>query len=217
MRSPAKYFVPLFVELMGVLLSLLLISGVAAAEDTLESVLKTAADQKNVAISYREVRHLQLFNEPWQAAGQMFVTSDVFVIKQDSPHRQLLSANKHRYWLFMPDKDVRRTGMLTSSTARKVFGLFKPIMRGDKSELEKRFDIQFTATEGQWQLVLQPKHAAAGFYKRIIVKGEHEKAASYMKAEMTDGDDTEWFFRQLDFTSKIEEKITMLMNEARGE
>jgi len=204
------------VKQIVLLLSLLFMSAEAMAEDTLASVLAMAAGQQHVAIEYREVRHLQLLSEPWQATGKMFVSPDAFVIEQVSPQRQLLAANKQRFWLFLPEREIRRTGMLTSPLAIKSFGLFKPLMRGDRDALEKAFDIQFTASEKQWQIELKPKSSSKSLYKRIYVKGNPGQPADQMKAEMEDGDYSEWSFKQQEFDADVEERVKALMDEARG-
>ncbi|MDX8389317.1 MAG: hypothetical protein R8M38_02390 [Mariprofundaceae bacterium] len=198
------------------LFSFILIVGDVAAKDTLESVLATAVEQHHVAINYREIRHLQLLKEPWQAGGRMFVTPEFFIIEQASPQRQLLTADRQRFRLFIPNKGIRRTGMLTSPIAKKSFGLFRPVIRGDRDALEKTFDINFSATEGQWQIELQPKRSNQAFYKRISVKGKSGKPANYMKTEMDDGDYIEWFFEQQALNFQIEEHVKILMDEARG-
>ena len=205
------------VKATALLLSLLMMAATAAAEDTLESVLATAAGQVNVAIEYSEVRHLQLLSEPWQAEGQMFVTPNLFVIEQILPQRQLLTASKQRYRLFIPEKNIRRTGMLTSPMAQKSFGLFRPLMSGDRAALEKAFDIAFRVEGQRWHIELKPKRASTVYYKRIIVEGASGKPADQMKTELDDGDYSEWSFKQQPFTSKLEERINALMVEAKGE
>ncbi|OIO74028.1 MAG: hypothetical protein AUJ57_03175 [Zetaproteobacteria bacterium CG1_02_53_45] len=197
-------------------LALIFFVSTATAAETLESILERAAAQQNVAIDYREVRHLQMLNEPWQAEGKMIVTASAFVIDQLAPQRQLLTANKHRYWLYMPEAEIRRTGMVTSPMAQRSFGLFKPIMNGDRDALEKEFDIHFTATDKRWLLELKPKRTGRALYARITVQGEDGHPASYMKTEMVDGDFTEWFFQQQPFTSSEESSVKRLMDEARG-
>jgi len=204
------------VKQLLLLLSLLLMSAEAIAEDTLASVLSMAAEQQYLAIDYQEVRHLQLLSEPWQATGRMFVSPDAFVIEQASPQRQLLAANKQRFWLFLPEREIRRTGMLTTPMAIKSFGLFKPLMRGDRDALERAFDIQFTATAKQWQIELKPKRSSKSLYKRIYVKGNPSQPADQMKTEMEDGDYSEWSFKQKTFDADIEERVKALMDEARG-
>ncbi len=209
MRSPVKA-ATLFI-------SLFMMAAAVCAEDTLESVLATAAGQERVAIEYREVRHLQLLSQPWQAEGQMFVTPKLFVIEQLLPHRQLLTANQQRYRLFMPEKSIRRTGMLTSPMAQKSFGLFRPLMSGDRAALEKSFDIAFSVEAQRWRMELKPKRASAAYFKRIIVQGASGKPADQMKTELDDGDYSEWFFKQQPFTSSLETKVNALMDEAKGE
>ena len=204
------------VKQLLLLLSLLFMSAEAMAEDTLASVLAMAAEQQHVAIDYREVRHLQLLSEPWQATGKMFVSPDAFVIEQASPQRQLLAANKQRFWLFLPEREIRRTGMLTTPMAIKSFGLFRPLMRGDRDALERAFDVQFTATERQWQIELKPKRSSQSMYKRIYVKGSPGQPADQMKTEMEDGDYSEWSFKQQTFDADVEKRVKALMDEARG-
>ena len=205
------------VKATALLLSLLLKTVAATAEDTLESVLATAAGQANVAIEYREVRHLQLLSEPWQAEGLMFVTPKHFVIEQMSPQRQLLTANQLRYRLFIPEKNARHTGLLTSPMAQKRFGLFRPLMSGDRATLDKKFDIAFRVEGKRWRIELKPKHALSAYYKRIIVEGASGKLADQMKTELDDGDDSEWFFKHQPFTAMTEKQIKDLMDEAKGE
>jgi len=200
-----------------IVLTLLCMAGAAQAKETLESILAIAAKQQNVAIDYREVRYLQMLHEPWQAQGKMIVTINAFVIEQLTPQRQLLVANKHRFWLYAQENGMRRTGMLTSTLARRSFGLFKPIIYGDRKALEKDFDIHFESTDVEWLLELKPKQMGKALYSRISVKGKNAHTAEYMKTESPDGDFTEWFFRQQQFSATTEEMLEQLMVEAKGE
>jgi len=188
----------------------------ANAGETLESILAASAQQPRVLINYREIRHLRLLNRPWQAKGRMFITKNTIFIAQIFPERELLTANKTRFWLYIPNKGIRRTGTATSPIARKTLGLFEPIMRGDKAAVEKAFNFQVSETDKVWQLDLQPKRIDKALYAHIIVKGKKGRAASYMMAAMPDGDFTEWFFVQHEFGPNTEGTLKKLMKEAKG-
>jgi len=197
------------------LLMLLLAAGTAAAKETLESVLSRAAAQQNIRLDYREVRHMQLLNDPWQAEGRMFVSATAFVIEQQAPQPRIIAANRTRFWIFLPQKNIRHTGMLTTPMAKKSFGLFKPIMRGDQAALDKEFNIAFSATEDQWELELLPKQRNTAI-KKISIQGRNDQPAYFMKTEMSDGDFTEWFFQTRPAGPAFEADLQALIDRARG-
>ena len=203
-------------KLTLLILALLFSSGVATAGDTLESILAAAAGQQRVAIDYREVRHLQLLNEPWEARGHMFVTAGDFLIEQLSPERQLIAANRTLFWLYIPDKGIRRTQMLNSPMTKNNFILFMPVVRGVRKTLEKVFDIRFSTSREAWLMELRPKQLDEAIYTRISIQGKSGRAADYMKTESADGDFTEWFFQQHGFGADSEASMNKLMAMAKG-
>jgi len=201
------------------LLLLLMMRAVVAAAgegDTLDSVLARAAAQQQIAVAYREVRHLQLLAEPWQAEGNIYVSSSAFVIEQLTPQRQLLCADRTRLWLWIPERRVRRSMMLTAPMAQKSLSLIKPIMHGDRKALEQHFNIAFATDNGRWQITLLPKAGEESPYSRVTVAGKVGEAADSMTTELPDGDDSQWTFRQQHGGVAVAEKIEALTREAKG-
>lgn len=188
----------------------------AGESETLDSVLARAAAQQEMAIAYREVRHLQLLAEPWQAEGNIYVSSSAFVIEQLMPKRQLLCADRSRLWLLIPERRIRRSMMLTAPMAQKSLSLIKPIMHGDRMALEKNFAIAFSIDNGRWQIELMPKEGEESPYSRVTVAGKLGQAADSMTTELPDGDDSQWTFRQLYGGVAVGKRIEALTREAKG-
>lgn len=207
MRSPVKPLLLLFT---------LLPASAAGAGETLDSVLDRAATQKEAAIDYREVRHLQLLSEPWQGEGRIYLSGYNFVIDQHAPQQQIMVADRTRIWLLLPERNIRRSMMLTAPTAQKSLALIKPIMRGDRKSLEQHFDIAFTDDEGSWRIELVPKEAEESYYSRIVVSGPDGRAAEQMVTELADGDYSEWSFSQQPFDKATEAEIERLIKAAKG-
>jgi len=206
-----RYRVSLILLLAG-----LLPSFAAMAQESLDSVLARAAAQKQAAIDYHEVRHLQLLSEPWHAEGTMYVTPSVFVIEQLAPQRQLICADRSRLWLLIPERHIRRSMMLTTPVAKKNISLIRPIMHGDREALEKQFDIRFSTVDGIWRIELLPKEGGESPYSRITVSGSEGAPAERMKTELADGDYSEWTFKECPFDEQTHERVEALIKEAKG-
>lgn len=201
---------------LTLLLLSLLPAWTAEAGETLDSILARAAAQQQAAIEYREVRHLQLFNEPWQAEGTIYISPSIFVIEQRMPERQLLCADRSRLWLSIPERHIRRSMMLTTPMAQKRISLIRPLMHGDREALEKHFEISFSSADGQWRMELHPKEASQSAFQKIVVTGKEGEPAEEMKTEMGDGDYSEWSFLQREMSEGVIRKIEALSKEAKG-
>jgi len=188
----------------------------AYAQESLSSVLMRASQQKNIALEYRELRHIDVLQNIWEAKGRMYAKGDWFVIEQESPDRQLICANHLRFWLYLPDKDIRRTRMLTSPMVQKNFNIFKPIIQGDQKALERDFNIRFSSTDESWTLEMTPKNQRKIIFSRIAVTGDAGKTAKHILTTMKDGDYSERFFSPISSEKHISKTIKALMHECRG-
>lgn len=186
------------------------------AAETLDGVLERAAAQREAVIDYSEVRHLQLLDQPWRAEGRIYLSGSSFVIDQHAPKRQLLVAERTRIWLLIPERNIRRSMMVTAPMAQKSLALIRPVVRGDRKGLEQHFDIDFSDDKGKWRIELVPKKGEESHYIRIVVTGPDGRAAEKMVTELADGDSSEWFFSQQPFSEVRREEVERLIKEAKG-
>ncbi|MDQ6993884.1 MAG: hypothetical protein Q9M31_10440 [Mariprofundus sp.] len=201
---------------IALLIITLMLSSPTWAEETLATILSTATQQTSSIIDYREVRHLQLLTTPWQGTGRIFITKEKFAIVQQSPDRIQLVANQRRYWFFLPQRNIHRSGSTKSSMATGKLGWFKPIIRGDREAIEKNYDVRVSTTDKGWQLDLEPKQTTSARYSHITVKGEIGATSNYILTQMADGDHTEWFFQSHPFNHFADQALTKLIKETRG-
>jgi outer membrane lipoprotein-sorting protein len=189
---------------------------IAAATETLDSVLGRAAAQQQTVIDYREVRHMQLLSQVWQAEGRIYLSGFSFIINQLSPQKQLLVADRTRIWLLDPKRNIRRSMMMTAPMAQKSFSFIMPIIQGDRKSLEKHFNIAFSDEQGEWRIKLVPKRGEESQYSHIILSGPNGKAAERMRTESYDGDSSNWFFSQQSFSDETQKQVEQLIREAKG-
>ena len=200
----------LFVVLLGS-------SHIASAQDSLASVLAQVVKQKLIVLEYREVKHIVYLQDPIEASGRMFLAGEKFVLEQKEPKRQLVAADKHRFRLYMPDKKLRYSKMITSPQVQKNMQLFKPLMSGDKQALEAVFDTQFSVlTDDSWLLKLTPKDTKHSKIVHIRIQGKQAQAAHSAVIEMGNGSISEWFFRLMPESKANQAVMGKLLAESKG-
>jgi len=187
------------------------------AKDSLVSVLEQVVQQKLVVLEYREVKHIVYLQDPVETSGQIFIAGEKFVLEQNTPKRQLLAADKHRFRLYIPDRQVHYSKMLTSPQVQKNMQLFKPLMSGDQKALEAIFDTQFSMMDDtSWLLTLTPKDTKYSKISHIRIQGKQAQAAHSAVIEMLNGNISEWFFTLMPASKDKQEMMEKLLAESKG-
>ena len=196
---------------------MLLSSQVALAQDSLVSVLQQAAKQKLVVLEYREVKHIIYLQDPIEVSGRMFLAGERFVLEQLQPIRQLLAADKHRFRLYIPDKQLRYSKMMTSPQVQKTMHLFRPLMSGDVKALKAVFETQFLVkADHSWLLRLTPKDIKHSKFSTIRIRGRQGQPAHSAVLEMRNGSTSEWFFTLMPESKGKQEMMEKLLAESKG-
>jgi len=187
------------------------------AKDTLASVLEQVVQQKLTVVEYREVKHIVYLQDPVETSGRIFIAGEKFVLEQKSPKRQLLAADKHRFRLYIPDRQVHYSKMLTSPQVQKSMQLFKPLMSGDQKALEVVFDTQFSVMgDARWLLTLTPKDTKGAKISYIRIQGEKAQPAHSAVIKMLNGNTSEWFFTLVPASKDQQDMMEKLLAESQG-
>jgi len=195
-------------------LSYLLLPSIVTATPSLPSIFTDAARQQSTLIDYREIRHMQLLEQPWLAEGRMYLTAETFVMAQQQPEYQLLIIKKNRFWFYNPAHGGRHQGSIAAM--QQGLDLLQPIIHGDIAAIERLFIATVTKNRAGWMLDLVPRKPNGSPYVHIIVKGRDGSAADYLLTESADGDSSEWFLTARPLNEDARKAMDQAITESRG-
>ena len=188
------------------------------SEDTLASVMRRMQPESTVKIAYREIRYLELMQEPWQASGFMYALApDMLIMEQQLPQRVIMGAIGDQMFYYDPVNDVRHQGVMTSDDPISLnIAAFKSLITGDRELLEKIFSITFSANPEQWTLDLTSREDNDTM-TNVVINGSAGQQASKIIVHQADGDRSEFVLTETERGEHLTSKIQQLHQELLGE
>ena len=137
---------------------------------------------------------MALFNRPWVATGDMFITAEGMTMIQQSPTQILTRITANTLEYYDVDRDVRRSMHLKQAFAVPGMAPFLQMLYLDKQQgqLSKYYTTAFSHDTHRWQLLLTPATATADKIMSVTLSGPTGRGPDLLKLEYTDGDLTEW-------------------------
>jgi outer membrane lipoprotein-sorting protein len=163
------------VLLLPALASLLLASMTAFADTPdagLDSILTSLAQHRHGHALYSEQIESRLFKHPLLASGELFFDAPDRLEKktlQPAPEDLLVEGD-----VVTIVRGTHRTSMRLSDHPQlsPLLNSIRATLAGDRSNLEKNFQLTFNADESGWALNLQPLPSESKpLYKRIQIHG----------------------------------------------
>jgi len=197
-------------------LLMFVVSGVYAVE-TPESVLARMKPQTIVKIHYREIRYLELLDQPWKGSGYFYVFPDGMIKEQWYPQRQIMAVNASKLYYFDPFADVRYQGEMEDDTGGQAVA-FKGLMAGDVKLLQKFFQIDFQNRNKIWVLTLFPKQPKlAEQLSRVVISGVNNQPANKIEVFLADGDRHVMQLQTEEQGIQLNHKVEQLLAELQSE
>jgi len=211
MRSPTR-------QALRLLALLLLLPAPVLATDTLDDVLARMQAGQPHHYRYREIRHMELLEDDWQAQGDLFVAERRLFIAQSLPRPLLISITASRMLYLDPQHDVRRVRILQDNT--NIPGI-TPLLQffrtsHSRAELEKRFRVRFTSTQGRWTLHLVPDSGWHRFVRYLEISGNESQGTDHIHLEFTDNDYTDWFLTAQSSGAQAAAEMEALLQQTRS-
>jgi outer membrane lipoprotein-sorting protein len=154
----------------------LLLAGTTAfsgsPDAALDAVLASLAKHRHGHVLYSEQIESALFKHPLYTSGELFFDAPDRLEKrtsQPAPEDLLVEGD-----VVTIVRGTHRTSMRLSDHPQlsPLLNGIRATLAGDRSALEKYFQLAFTADESQWELVLQPLSSESKpVYKRVVIRG----------------------------------------------
>jgi len=186
------------------------------AQETLESVMSRMKPQTVVKIHYKETRHLELLDQPWNGSGYFYAMPDGMVKEQWYPQREIMAAKGSKMYYFDPFADIRYQGEMDSESGFQAIAM-KGLMNGDLALLQKFFQVEFKSHANNWVLMLTTHHKQlAEQLSKIIISGITSKPARKIEVLLTDGDRHVFQLKKQAEGKPLQSKVTQLFKELQG-
>ena len=160
----------------------------AAQADELESLMQAMAAVKHRIVRYQEEKQMELLEAPLSSEGTLeYIAPDKLVRSVFKPSRiRYIIDNK---MVTIEKGDKSRTRNLDELPVVRVFvESFRATLAGDLTSLQKHYDIEFSGTVGQWEIILRPKDKQLTDYvESLQLAGIGDRILLYM-VEDSNGD-----------------------------
>jgi len=157
---------------------------------TLEALMEGMASAAGVKADFHEVKTLGLLAAPLESRGTLyFVPPDRLLRHTTHPgeSRLVIDGDRLRFQDEAGDEDV---DLGADPVARAFVDNLVVLFRGDLAELERRYQVSFTAEDDRWELSLAPRHVPVkDLIEAIVLRGEG-RVLSEMEVRERDGDRT---------------------------
>lgn len=171
---------------------LLAISNTVIAQDTLNQVLDRLKIQQTEHYRYKEVRHIELLEDPFYAGGELYISKRRMLIIQQTPTAVYTDITESQLRYISPSNEVRHTLVLKQPYAVPGMEAFLTLLYGSvsRTDLESRYQLAFAQKSGRWVLSMTPK--AKSRIKRTRLSGPEGKAPDQLKILFKDEDTIKW-------------------------
>lgn len=191
---------------------------ISYAEDTLSSLMQRMKSKAAVKIEYREMRSLELMDQPWFGKGYMYSLSPNIIIKEQlQPQRVLMGVDSDKLFYFDVENNVRHQGEMDEDNPLSLNILvFKALITADEALLQRLFAVEFSTKPLRWMLSLKPKKNDASDFN-IVVSGLTGQEAELIRIEQADGDVSEFLLKKSEAVEDINKIGNQLVQELKGE
>lgn len=149
------------------------VGAAGVGEFTLEELLAGFAEVETVSADYREVRKLNILQEPLISSGTLCYRAPDILIKQVlEPREERVEIRGDRVQVIDTDGEIT-TLLLDEHAALRAFAeSLRATLAGDRAALERYYRVQLTGDHDDWILRLVPRtDAAAMLVNSIVLRG----------------------------------------------
>jgi len=181
----------------------LLAAGLVGAEPAPESLeldelLGQLASTHGVRAEFRELKQLQLLDEPLEIRGALyFIPPDRLVRTTSAPAVTRLLLDGVRM-SFEDEAGSQAVDLSDDPVARQFAGNLVALFRGDRAVLERSYRLSFRSAGQRWELSLVPKSAPLDRFIEQIRLAGIGRSLSEMELVEKDGDRTQTVFEKVE-------------------
>ena len=125
---------------------------------------------------FEQQRHIAMFDQPLSSSGQFTLDkTNGLLWHQQVPFSVQLVLTKDKLRQTFADQPAQVITAEDNPMAFYFSHIFLAVFHGDTQQLEQQFDMQFTASQGQWSLVLTPLAAPLNaVFDNITISGKDD-------------------------------------------
>lgn len=161
----------------------------AAAEETLDQIMRSLAAVPAVEAAFREEKTLAVLDAPLVATGVLYYRAPAFLRKRTlRPQAEDYEADGH--WLTVETAAAgrRQFDLNGYPQLRPFVEAIRAAQAGDRATLERYYQLELQGGVDGWSLRLTPRDADVRRYvAAIVLRGQEGRIAS-METLETDGD-----------------------------
>jgi len=156
-------------------LGLCALAGVAgaAAPDALDELMHALAARRHGHVSYTEVQHLAVLDQPLKSSGELLYDAPDRLEKRmlkPAPETLVLA---HGVLSATRGKHTRVVELATAPQLAPLIESLRATLAGDRAALERIFSVQLEGDLARWTLRLTPRdRAAARTIAAVLITGE---------------------------------------------
>ena len=153
------------------LCALLVAANARAASWDIEQLMTALGSHREGHATFTETTYLKMLDRPLQASGElMFAAPDQLQKLTLKPKRETLTLNGDR--LDIERNGRKRTLQMSEYPQIAIFiESIRGTLLGDRTALERAYELTLYGDEQQWTLMLVPKGEAANTIRRIDIGG----------------------------------------------
>lgn len=193
---------------------------IGGANDARSAVLSRMTATTAIKIPYKEVREIDLLEEPWIGTGYFYINPPDTVIRyQTNPSHMVLAAKGKRMWFYDMDNNLRQgSDVVSDEPIGLMVSIFQSIVNGDQQNLLGQYDDDFVSNENSWELTLKPKPSkTVSEITHITLSGKSESEVNEFVVFQSDGDSTTFHLGSIEAGSQLESEIRQLLAGAQGD
>lgn len=160
-----------------------------ASEPDLDVIVERLARPAPATTDFVEVRFSGLLAEPVTAGGQLeFHENGALVRRVDTPYRERTELLGERVTIEREGRAPRRFSLDRAPELRGLMASFGALLAGNRTKLEKHFEVSAVGHTDHWQLTLTPRdRKLARILSTIVVDGGNDAPRCFRLNE-EDGD-----------------------------
>ena len=160
-----------------------------AADWTLSDLMQLLAQQKSGKASFAEKKYIGILDKPLESSGELSFEAPGRLEKRTlkpRPETMLLDGDNLTVTLY--DKRPLNLRLQDHPEVVAVVESIRGTLSGDKAALEKNYTVDFSGSQGKWQLTLTPVQKVVAKVVRQIHIGGADANIKTITFDQTDGD-----------------------------
>ena len=173
-------------------LGLFLASGITHAAWESKDLLDLLAKQKSGRASFVEKKYIGILDKPVESSGTLaFTAPDKLEKRTLKPRAELLRLEGDALYIEQAGKKPMNLSLASYPEVAAFVDSIRATLAGDRTALEKSYELSLQGSAEKWQLILLPKYSRmSDLLSRIVIRGRQGDVLN-IDFDLADGDRSE--------------------------